>query len=149
MIRRWLLAALVVPVLGIGVTASSVHEASATASYDSNYGFDRTWNAAVRFIRVDRGYKLLEKDEATGYVLFEYASAESGAKASLGSIEMVRANDDVHVVIQLKEMPSYHEHALLNAFSNKLRSEYGDAPRRRKERDKPAPDAGNDTGDAG
>ncbi len=144
MIRRWALAAFAAPVVVASALATSMHEAHATASYDSAYGFDRTWNAAVRFIRVDRSYKIIEKDDTTGYLLFEYTSAESGSKVSTGSMELVRANDDVRVMVQLKEMPSYHEHALINAFANKLRSEYGDPPRRKKERDKPPADAGAD-----
>ncbi len=147
MIRRWLLAAFGVLLLVVGAMATSIHEASATAAYESGYSFERTWNAAVRFIRVDRGYKLIEKDDATGYLLFEYTSAEGGSKASLGSIEIVRANDNARVMVQLKEMPGYHEQALLNAFSAKLRAEYGD-PRPRRERDKPPPpDAGTDAGE--
>ncbi len=146
MIRRWLLAALAAPVVVVGALAATTHEAQATASYDSAYGFDRTWNAAVRFIRVDRSYKLIEKDDTTGYLLFEYTSSESGSKVSIGSMELVRANDDVRVMVQLKEMPSYHEQALLNAFANKLRAEYGDPPRRKKERDKPVTDGGADSG---
>jgi hypothetical protein len=122
-----------------------VHVASASTAYDSSHTFERTWNAAVRFIRVDRGYKLVEKDDATGYLLFEYTSAESGSKASLGSMELVRANQDVRVMVQLKELPSYHEQALISAFSAKLRAEYGEPTRRRKEREKPVPeDAGAD-----
>jgi hypothetical protein len=127
--------------------AGSIRVASATSAYESGYGFERTWNAAVRFIRVDRGYKLIEKDESTGYLLFEYTSGQSASKASLGSFEIVRANDDVRVMVALKEMPSHHEQALISAFSAKLRAEYGEPLRRRKERDKPMPEDGGVDGE--
>ncbi len=37
--------------------------ANATATYESPYGYDRTWNAAVRLVRVDNGWKVTEKDD--------------------------------------------------------------------------------------
>ena len=35
--------------------------ADAKATYESAYGFDRTWNAAMRLVRVDNGWKVTEK----------------------------------------------------------------------------------------
>lgn len=106
-------------------------QASAKSSYESGYGFDRTWNAAVRLVRVDMGLKVTEKDEQNGYLLFEYRSSESGAKTTPGSLEIVRPKDaggPVRVVAQLPQMPRYHEQVLIDALAKKLRQEYGDAP---------------------
>ncbi|MFO0670455.1 MAG: hypothetical protein U0235_12640 [Polyangiaceae bacterium] len=36
------------------------------------------------------GLKVVEKDDAAGYLLFEYKSPESGTKVSSGSVELVR-----------------------------------------------------------
>jgi hypothetical protein len=105
--------------------------ASAKSSYESPYGYDRTWNAALRLVRVDNGWKITEKDAANGYLLFEYASPES-SKTSAGSLELVRSRDAdsfaVSVLVQLPQMPHYHEQVILDALASKMRREYGDAP---------------------
>ena len=116
-------------------------DASAKSSFDSAYGFDRTWNAALRMVRVDMNMKITEKDEQSGYLLFEYKSQDA-AKPSSGSMEFIRGRDaDVHVVVQLPQMPKYHEQVLVDDLARKLRNEYGEPPRR-----KPTPPATADAG---
>ncbi|MGH7269493.1 MAG: hypothetical protein ACREJ3_03605, partial [Polyangiaceae bacterium] len=63
--------------------------ANARSALESSYGYDRTWNAALRLVRVDNGWKVTEKDEGSGYLLFEYSSPES-PKPTSGSFEFVR-----------------------------------------------------------
>jgi len=114
--------------------------ADAKSTYESPYGYSRTWNAALRLVRVDNGWKVTEKDESNGYLLFEYAAPQS-SKSTPGSIELVRGghgpdpDSAVTVLVQLPQMPHYHEQVLLDALSSKMRREYGDAPEPRK----PAP----------
>jgi hypothetical protein len=94
------------------------------------------------------GFKLTEKDEANGYILFEYRSSEAGGKATHGSVELVRPRDPgdtVHVMVQLPEMPRYHEQVLIDALAKKLRSEYGDPPAK----PRPAPARKREETDAG
>jgi hypothetical protein len=108
--------------------------ASATATYESPYGYGRTWNAAVRLVRVDNGWKVTEKDDAAGYLLFEYRSPEN-TRPSPGSIEIVRGPDadaPVSVLAALPQMPHYHEQLLLDSLASKMRREYGEPPRSRK-----------------
>ena len=120
--------------LGLAVAGGIVltsPEVSAQSTYDSPYGYDRTWNAALRMVRVDMGMKVLEKDEQTGYLLFEYTSSESGKLVTHGSIELVKPHDPegpVHVIVQLPQMPRYHEQVILNQLTRKMRAEYGDPP---------------------
>jgi len=105
--------------------------ATANSALDSDYGYDRTWNAALRMLRVDLGLKVVEKDEANGYLLFEYHSSESGNKVSQGSLELVRAKDGdgpIHVIVQLPQMPRYHEQVIVDQLQRKMRMEYGDPP---------------------
>lgn len=119
--------------------------ADATSSYESPYGYDRTWNASLRLVRVDNGWKVTEKDDAAGYLLFEYRSPES-SKPSPGSIELVRGSDTdapVSVLASLPQMPRYHERLLLDALASKMRREYGDPPHARRA-PPPEPDAGPD-----
>jgi hypothetical protein len=103
----------------------------AKSAYDSPYGYDRTWNAATRLVRVDMGLKVTEKDDASGYLLFEYRSSEGGSKTCPGSIELVRSADDaagVHVIVQLPSMPRYHEQVLLDGLVRKMKDDYGEPP---------------------
>ena len=144
-------AALLGALSGFAVAASAVAAApwaDAKSTYDSPYGYERTWNAALRLVRVDNGWKISEKDETSGYLLFEYASPESG-KPTSGSLELVRGHgqdNGVSVLVQLPKMPHYHEQVILDALASKMRHEYGDPPSSRREPNpgpEPAPDAGS------
>ena len=132
-------------------------EAQAKSAYESSYGFDRTWNAGLRLVRVDMSMKVTEKDETNGYLLFDYKSPESG-KPVPGSMEFIRSKENgaVRVVVQIPQMPGYHEQVLVDSLARKLRNEYGDPPKRPspspppKDKDKDAKDAGAaEQGDAG
>ena len=63
---------------GAAAATFAAPSASAKATYESPYSYDRTWNAALRMVRVDMGFKVVEKDVESGYLLFEYRSTESG-----------------------------------------------------------------------
>jgi hypothetical protein len=146
-IRTLAAAAAGIAALSVVLFAASVAEGK--TAYDSPYGYDRTWNAALRLVRVDLGLKVLEKDDANGYVLFEYRSSPSEKKTASGSFELIRGSggstrpDDVRVVVQVPQMPRYHEQVLLDELAQKMRAEYGEAPAPR-EPQAPAPDAGTD-----
>ena len=118
-------------------------EASARSAYDSTYGYDRTWNAALRLVRVDLGFKVTEKDGETGYLMFEYKSPEHTAPTP-GTIEFVHSKDahaPVRVVVQLAQMPRYHEQVLVDALVRKIHREYGDPPAHVERRPPPVGDA--------
>ena len=136
-----LLAALV----GALLVLAPASPASAKSAYDSAYGFDRTWNAGLRLVRVDLGLKVTEKDDANGYLLFDYKSPESGQKLVAGSMEFIRGKDgSVRVVVQIAQMPGYHEQVLVDNLQRKLRTEYGDPPKKA-----PPPSAPRDAGPDG
>jgi hypothetical protein len=107
-------------------------DAQGKSTYDSAYGFDRTWNAGMRLVRVDLGLKITEKDEGAGYLLFDYVSPESGKNHVPGSMEFIRSKDtgSVRVVVQIARMPGYHEQVLVDSLARKLRNDYGDPPKR-------------------
>lgn len=90
------------------------------------YTRDVAWPAAVRFIRVDEGLKIIEKDPDAGYVLFEIK--EEG-KTFRGSLEVMTVVVDgrtlVKFVMQIDERPSWVEVAMLTRLERKLRSELG------------------------
>jgi hypothetical protein len=125
--------------LAFGLLTSLASEAEAKTGYESPYSYERTWNAATRLVRVDLGLKIVERDENTGYVLFEYKSSESGSKTSSGSMEIVRKEDGASVLVQLPDMPRYHEQVLADQLARKLRAEYGEPPLRHRNKDAGAP----------
>lgn len=113
-----------------GAIALAASGAEAKSAYESPYGYERTWNAALRLVRVDNGWKINEKDETNGYLLFDYAAPQS-SKPTPGSLELVRGRDSenaVSVLVQLPQMPHYHEQVILDALASKMRREYGDPP---------------------
>lgn len=120
-------------------------DAAAKTVYESPYSLEQTFNSAVRLVRVDLGFKIVEKDQSAGYLTFEYKSYESGSRAVPASIEMVDTGRNVKVVVQISQMARYHEQSLTDSLRKKLRDEYGDpAPRAPSK-----PDAGDGDGDAG
>jgi hypothetical protein len=132
--------------LGVALlVVSTGGDAEAKSGYDSSYGFERTWNAGLRLVRVDLGLTVTEKDDSVGYLLFDYRSPEGGAKPVPGSMEFVRSKEEgtVRVVVQIPQMPSYHEQVMVDKLARKLRNEYGDPPTR------PPPSAPRDGGDGG
>lgn len=125
------------------VAVALPRDADAKTVYESAYGLEQTFNTAVRLLRVDLGFKIVEKDQAAGYLTFEYKSYESGSRPVPASIEMVDTGRAVKVVVQIPQMARYHEQSLTDALRKKLRDEYGDPTPRTPSK----PDAGD--GDAG
>ena len=142
--RRWILKAGLV-LFGGGVVAALVgpEAADAKATLDSPYSLAQTYNAGLRLVRVDLGLTVTEKDPTVAYVLFDYKSTESGTRVVPGSIQMLDTGRSVKVVVQLGQMPRYHEQVVLDALAKKLRDEYGDPAPRPSHPD--APDAGPDS----
>jgi hypothetical protein len=119
-------------VFGLAVAGGVVMTtpASARSGFDSTYGYERTWNAALRLVRVDLGLKVTEKDEANGYLMFDYRSPEN-RNPTPGSMELIRSKDPgepVRVIVQLPAMPRYHEQLMVEALGKKLRQDYGEPP---------------------
>lgn len=111
-------------------TFGQLGTASAKASFESPYTLTQTYNAALRLVRVDLGLTVTERDPSAAYIMFDYKSTESGPRTSPGSIEMLEAGRSVKVVVQLGQMPRYHEQVMSDALAKKLRDEYGEpAPR--------------------
>ncbi|MGC4092102.1 MAG: hypothetical protein QM756_30315 [Polyangiaceae bacterium] len=105
----------------------------------SGYSKPQTFSCALRLLRVDRGYDVVEKDQDAAYVLFRYPLAGSKEQAS-GSLEIVETAAGVRVFVQLPRLPEYHEALLRDALLKKLREEYGPPPAKSPP-PKPAPPA--------
>ncbi len=121
--------------LGLSVVPLAV---SAKVEHRLTYTKAQTYHAALRHLRVDSGYVITEKDLDSGYLLFEYPIQGSEKKAH-GSIEVVERENSVAVIVQLPQLPQYHERMLAQGLLKKLHDDYGDPPRSkeppRKEKD--------------
>ncbi len=120
--------------LSLSILGAGSAEAKSTRKV--SHAYERVWPTAVRFLRIDEGLKIVEKDADSGYVLFELRDE---GKVFSGSVEVVRREDDaqrdaVELIVRIQKRPSYMEHALLNRLLRKIRDELGNpkAPPRKK-----------------
>ena len=113
----------------VGVVLALPSVGAARTDRELTYRENEIWHSAIRFLRVDSGFKILEKDKGAGYVLFEYKDGQSKHVASL---EMVRTARDnklfVRARLQIENQPRYVEAVLIDRFVRKLKDEYGDPP---------------------
>ena len=108
------------------ITASA-GVAEAKTSRKVSHAYESVWPATVRFLRIDEGLKISEKDSDTGYILFEL---QDDGKVYSGSVEVIRRKDysnrdAVELVLQIKDRPSYMELPILDRLMAKLRKELG------------------------
>jgi hypothetical protein len=100
------------------------------------------WPSAIRFLRIDRNCVIREKDEAAGYILFDYPD---GQKLRKGSLELIRTSDNdgreiTRVIALVPDLPHYIEQLLIDKLAVKLRDDRGSPPPPPPR--KPEPDAG-------
>jgi hypothetical protein len=120
----------------------SVTLAEARTEAESDYSKAQTYNGALRYLRVDLGYQIVEKEPDAGYLLFRYEPAGRRGSPTNGSIEVIEVKGRVKLFVQLPQMPSYHEAVLRDGLLKKLRQEYGTPPKRPERPHKPPSDAG-------
>ncbi|MCP4603234.1 MAG: hypothetical protein GY847_22415 [Proteobacteria bacterium] len=114
-------------ILGLGLSFTSAAEAN--TKRELTYRYNQIWNTAVRFLRVDNAFPVLEKDKKAGYILFEYRDRGRSLQSSLEIVRTV--SEKKHVVrtrLRIASMPSYVEVVLLDKLLRKLKSEYGSPP---------------------
>lgn len=145
--RRFLQVTLIAFALGMILLAfTRPPDANASVAYTSPYSFDQTFGTGLRLLRVDMGFKILEKDKDLGFIMFEYSSPESGNKIYTGSMELISTKNGVHVTVQIPQMPQYHERMIVDALAKKLTNEHGEPPKQEKDKNKDK-DKDKDDGD--
>lgn len=148
--RRLVLAAALAGSLALSLGASG--SAYARSEKTLAYPRDPAWSTAVRFLRVNAGLKVIEKDAEAGYVLFEFKEEKKTFRGSLELIDVVKdGRKVVRFVLTIEDRPTWVELALLTKLERKLRAELGtpapeptprkDAPKKDEPKpdDKPAP----------
>ena len=119
-----------------GLSAPALGRVEAGSSYTKA----QTFSGALRLLRVDRGYEIVEKDVDAAYVLFRYPLAGQKALAN-GALEVVDTTAGVKVFVQLARLPEYQEAMLRDALLKKLREDYGPPPPKAAPPPKPEPPA--------
>jgi hypothetical protein len=130
---------------GLAFSAAALSpSASARVDGSSSYTKAQTYSAALRYVRVDLGYEVVEKDPDAAYLIFKYSAPGAGKASVTGTLEVVEANAGVRVFVSLPRLPEYYERVLRDGLLKKLRDEYGAPPRTPPksppDKDKPAPD---------
>ena len=132
--------------LAVFAVATPAAVADARVDAGSSYSKAQTYSGALRYVRVDLGYEVVEKDPEAAYLIFKYA-APGGSKGSAvtGTLEVIEASGGVRLFVNLPRMPEYYERVFRDGLMKKLRDEYGAAPPAAKKPadkagDKPAPE---------
>jgi hypothetical protein len=115
--------------LATGAGLRGTPEAAAEAQRVAHWDYERVWPAAVRFLRIDEGHEIVEKDADAGYVIFKVAD---DGKEFQGALEVVRVvvhrRPSVRLVLRIEDRPNYMEEGTLRRMLSKLRKELGPPP---------------------
>jgi hypothetical protein len=103
--------------------------ADARVDGGSSYSKAQTYSGALRYVRVDLGYEVVEKDPDAAYLIFKY-TAPGGSKNSAvtGTLEVIESNGGVRLFVSLPRLPEYYERVFRDGLLKKLRDEYGAPP---------------------
>lgn len=123
--------------------AALVESGSAEARVEAELGYTKaqTYSAALRYLRTELGFEVLEKDPDAAYLIFRY-EPKGQSRPSNGTLEIIETRDKVKLFVQLPELPEYHERVLRDGLVKKLRDEYGAPPSARAKEDRPPGDGG-------
>ncbi len=97
------------------------------------YTTAEVWPATIRFLRVDRNYRVREKDQPAGYILFDLPENKRTYRAAL---EMVKTSDDegraaTQITCTITDLPRRYEATLLDQLAAKVADERGPPPANR------------------
>jgi hypothetical protein len=131
-----LIKSLLTGLCAIGLTVAAPR-ADARVDGSSSYTKAQTYSGALRYVRVDLGYDVVEKDPDAAYLIFKY-TAPGTKDAATGTLEVVEAGGSVRLFVSLPRLPEYQERIFRDGLLKKLRDEYGPPPPTKKPADKPS-----------
>ncbi len=93
-----------------------------------SYPIDQVWPTAVRYLRIDRGFEITDRDRDAGYLLFEFPLEEK--RTGSGSVEMFEAVDasgrpSVSISVNTGAGPVHLPNSILDGIAAKVRAERG------------------------
>lgn len=103
------------------------------------YPMEHVWPTALRYLRVDRGYTLVDRDAEAGYILFDFpigdgamsgAADEDGVRVGRGSLEVYATVDasgraSVKLQVSTDAGPTHLPHAIAEGLASKVKAERG------------------------
>jgi hypothetical protein len=109
---------------------STVAVADARVDGASGYSKAQTYSGALRYVRVDLGYEVVEKDPDAAYLIFKYTAPGGGKNSAVtGTLEVIEATGGgVRLFVNLPRMPEYYERVFRDGLMKKLKDEYGAPP---------------------
>jgi hypothetical protein len=96
-----------------------------------SYPAEQVWPAALRYLRVDRHYVVVDRDREAGFILFDFPlDARPDSPLGRGSVELVATRDaagrpSVKVSVSTDAGPVHLPHAIADGLAEKLRAEQG------------------------
>ena len=126
-ISLWALAA-----AAIVAASTPSRPAAAKSERVTDYRYPAVWSTAIRLLRVDRRYRITDKDRDNGFVLFTYPGG-GRVKKCPASLELIPIVDDrgyrrLRLQVKIAHQPSYVEAHLIDGLLQKLAEERGDPP---------------------
>jgi hypothetical protein len=93
-----------------------------------SYPIDHVWPTAIRYLRIDRGFEIVDRDRDAGYLLFEFPLEEK--RIGSGSVEMFEAVDasgrpSVSISVNTGAGPVHLPNSILDGIAAKVRAERG------------------------
>ncbi|MCC6749717.1 MAG: hypothetical protein IT371_18775 [Deltaproteobacteria bacterium] len=126
---------------------ASSGSAAAKATRSLDWSFSAIWSSTIRLLRVDRGYKVTDKDKENGFILFVFPGA-GAVKECAANLEIIPVTDEhgyrrIRLQLAIAHQPSYIEVQLLDDLERKLQEEHGrpPPPKRKEPEQKPKPPA--------
>ncbi len=114
------------------------------------YPVAQVWGAAIRYLRVDRDYAIVDRDPETGYIVFEIPLG--GDLKGRGALEAFSTKDasgreSTQLQISTEAGPTHLPHTLLEGIAKKIKTERGQAPPPPRPTPTPTPTPPKDEGD--
>jgi hypothetical protein len=120
----------------VGVPALESGARTAEAAMIENrrvlsYPIDQVWPTAIRYLRIDRGFEIVDRDRDAGYLLFEFPLEQK--RIGSGSVEMFEAVDasgrpSVSISVNTGAGPVHLPNSILDGIAAKVRAERGQPP---------------------
>ncbi len=113
---------------GLFCISATLFAGSVTAGTSADLGYTRlqVYSGALRYLRIDLGYEITEKNAEAAYLLFKY-QPQHQKQTSFGAFEIIETKTGVKLAVKLPKMPGYHEQVLRDGLIRKLREDYGES----------------------
>ena len=119
----------VLAVVPLSTLLATAPPAAARVDGSSGYSKAQTYSGALRYVRVDLGYEVVEIDPDAAYLIFKYTAPGGGKNSAVtGTLEVIEGTSGVRLFVNLPRMPEYYERVFRDGLLKKLRDEYGAPP---------------------